>query len=439
VSANRNPHLSRAPVSAGRPLDDARTACLLVHGRDQDEGVMSDVVERLRLDDVARLTASVRKVRPFIVAADWRPTRLLDRAGLGRAVAPAAEQMTAVLGNESRKGPWVVPAHRAVRSVLGDCHLEMQHAVIRQPVTTIDATVRLGSVTIFVPDGIEVRMSGRAVLGAKSSELHRAPRPGALDAADARCAVVAPDRQTGDAKRAARRRRRCARYALVHVDVAADHHRCKFRFICVRACDAADDSSLAQHRDPVRARADQRYKEFKRVTMYDQEQTRRRVRATRSGPGRCGQLLREMAQEDLSAQEIYDRIAVRDVQLAADVLRRVYDESGRHDGYVSLEVAPDVAHDADRTITAARHYWKQLNRPNTMIKIPGTPEGVRAIEHETGPLQAGLPELRATLTDIVGGAAVIAERLTAAIGLSIQATQARQRERRADLARPCGP
>jgi hypothetical protein len=55
----------------------------------------------------------------------------------------------------------------------------MQHAVIRQPVTTIDATVRFGSVTIFVPDGIEVRMSGRAVLGAKSVQLRGEPRPGA--------------------------------------------------------------------------------------------------------------------------------------------------------------------------------------------------------------------------------------------------------------------
>lgn len=66
-----------------------------------------------------------------------------------------------------------------VRSVLGDCHLEMQQAVIRQHVTTIDATARFGSVTIFVPDGIDVRMTGRAVLGAKSSELSGEPRPGA--------------------------------------------------------------------------------------------------------------------------------------------------------------------------------------------------------------------------------------------------------------------
>src|SRR5580704_10259006 len=110
-----------------------------------------------------------------------------DLAGLTAdlpAVSPAApavipEEITAVLGNESRKGRWVVPPHLTVRSVLGDCHLEMQQAVIGQHVTTIDATVRFGSVTIFVPDGIDVRMSGRAVLGAKSSELRGAPQPGA--------------------------------------------------------------------------------------------------------------------------------------------------------------------------------------------------------------------------------------------------------------------
>jgi Domain of unknown function (DUF1707)/Cell wall-active antibiotics response 4TMS YvqF len=94
-------------------------------------------------------------------------------------LAPVPVEITAVLGNESRKGPWVVPEHITVRSVLGDCHLEMQQAVIRQHVTTIDATVRFGSMTIFVPDGIDVRMNGRAVLGAKSSQLRGEPQPGA--------------------------------------------------------------------------------------------------------------------------------------------------------------------------------------------------------------------------------------------------------------------
>ncbi|HWG12439.1 MAG TPA: DUF1707 domain-containing protein [Streptosporangiaceae bacterium] len=117
------------------------------------------------LGDLARLTAD-------LPAADQ------PLAPDGAAVA-VPEEITAVLGNESRKGPWTVPPHLTVRSVLGDCHLEMQEAVIKQHVTTIDATVRFGSVTIYLPDGIDVRMTGRAVLGAKSSELRGEPRPGA--------------------------------------------------------------------------------------------------------------------------------------------------------------------------------------------------------------------------------------------------------------------
>jgi transaldolase/glucose-6-phosphate isomerase len=90
--------------------------------------------------------------------------------------------------------------------------------------------------------------------------------------------------------------------------------------------------------------------------------------------------LEQMAREDLDAQAIYDRIAIRDVQLGADVLAGVHRESGGRDGFVSLEVAPDIAHDSDKSIEAARDYWRELDRPNVMIKIPGTPEGVKAIE-----------------------------------------------------------
>jgi transaldolase/glucose-6-phosphate isomerase len=86
------------------------------------------------------------------------------------------------------------------------------------------------------------------------------------------------------------------------------------------------------------------------------------------------------AQEGLSAREVYRRLAVRDVQLAADVLRPVYDATGGADGYVSLEVAPRLAHDTEGTIEQARLYWGLVDRPNLMIKIPATPEGIPAIE-----------------------------------------------------------
>ncbi|MDX6396491.1 MAG: hypothetical protein QOJ73_7554 [Streptosporangiaceae bacterium] len=146
------------------------------------------------LGDLASLTADL-------------PAAGLPAAPHGDAAA-IPEEITAVLGNESRKGPWVVPPHLAVRSVLGDCHLEMQHAVIGQHVTTIDATVRFGTVTIFVPDGINVRMTGRAVLGAKSSDLGGEPQPGApviVVRCDVLCGAVTVRRPDWLMRRRARR------------------------------------------------------------------------------------------------------------------------------------------------------------------------------------------------------------------------------------------
>jgi transaldolase len=81
-----------------------------------------------------------------------------------------------------------------------------------------------------------------------------------------------------------------------------------------------------------------------------------------------------------SSREIYQAIAIQDVQEAADVLRSVYDETDGYDGYVSLEVDPDLAFDTDKTIAQAKEYWGRVDRPNLMIKIPGTDEGLPAIE-----------------------------------------------------------
>jgi transaldolase len=82
----------------------------------------------------------------------------------------------------------------------------------------------------------------------------------------------------------------------------------------------------------------------------------------------------------LDAKGIYEGLAIRDIQDAADVLRPVYTRTNRRDGFVSLEVAPFLAHKTQETIDEAFRLWKTVDRPNLMIKIPGTPAGVPAIE-----------------------------------------------------------
>jgi transaldolase/glucose-6-phosphate isomerase len=93
--------------------------------------------------------------------------------------------------------------------------------------------------------------------------------------------------------------------------------------------------------------------------------------------------IRRLAGEDLDAVGIYLELAVRTVQDACDVLRPVWDELDGYDGYVSLEVEPALAHDYEGTLEQARELWRRVDRPNVMIKIPGTEEGVQAIEDAT--------------------------------------------------------
>ena len=99
--------------------------------------------------------------------------------GRGPAERPSEERLTAILGNESRKGRWTVPERLIARSVLGDCHLELQEALLTAHHTTIVAQAVLGSITVFVPEGVDVRLTGRAVLGEKSSKMSGRVEPGA--------------------------------------------------------------------------------------------------------------------------------------------------------------------------------------------------------------------------------------------------------------------
>ncbi|MGB8524992.1 MAG: transaldolase family protein, partial [Candidatus Acidiferrales bacterium] len=79
------------------------------------------------------------------------------------------------------------------------------------------------------------------------------------------------------------------------------------------------------------------------------------------------------------AKSLYEKIAIRDIQGAADLLAVVYQESKGRDGYVSLEVSPLLASDMNATLKEARRLWKSVNRKNLMIKVPATPEGIRAV------------------------------------------------------------
>ena len=87
----------------------------------------------------------------------------------------------------------------------------------------------------------------------------------------------------------------------------------------------------------------------------------------------------DRAHPEASAMARYEHLAVEDIQNAADTLRPIYDRLNAKDGYVSLEVSPKLAEDTDGTIAEAARLWKAVDRPNLMIKIPGTPEGVPAI------------------------------------------------------------
>ena len=84
--------------------------------------------------------------------------------------------------------------------------------------------------------------------------------------------------------------------------------------------------------------------------------------------------------EGLEPNAIFERIAMHDVRAACDVFRETWESSRHADGFVSLEVPAVLAHDQERTLAAARDYWSRVDRPNLMIKIPGTPEGLGAIE-----------------------------------------------------------
>ena len=89
--------------------------------------------------------------------------------------------------------------------------------------------------------------------------------------------------------------------------------------------------------------------------------------------------LNQLISQRKSTNEIYEALVITDIRTVADILRPIYDRTAGQDGYVSLEVSPDLAHNTEGTISEVRRFWKTVDRPNLLIKIPATPEGIPAV------------------------------------------------------------
>ncbi|MGD8493687.1 MAG: transaldolase [Desulfobacterales bacterium] len=94
--------------------------------------------------------------------------------------------------------------------------------------------------------------------------------------------------------------------------------------------------------------------------------------------------LKQLVKTDGSIEQIYEALAIKDITLATDTLRGVYDSTNGKDGYVSLEVSPELAYETDKTVAEAKRLFETVSRPNVMIKVPATKEGLPAIAELIG-------------------------------------------------------
>lgn len=90
--------------------------------------------------------------------------------------------------------------------------------------------------------------------------------------------------------------------------------------------------------------------------------------------------IEQLVREGREPRDMFEHIAIDDIRMACDILRPVYDASGGGDGFVSIEVSPELAFQAQPSIDEAKRWWDSIDRPNLMVKIPGTEQGLEAIE-----------------------------------------------------------
>lgn len=127
--------------------------------------------------------------------------------------------------------------------------------------------------------------------------------------------------------------------------------------------------------------------------------------------------IHSLTRNGMSSAEIYQALTVEDIQNVADLLRPTYNRTDGRDGFVSLEVSPGLAHDSDGTVAEARHLWSLVDRPNVMIKVPATSEGLPAIQQLIGEginvnitLLFGLPRYREVAEAYLAGLETLAAK-----------------------------
>ena len=127
--------------------------------------------------------------------------------------------------------------------------------------------------------------------------------------------------------------------------------------------------------------------------------------------------IRTLTLRGKTTDEVYQLLTVEDIQMVADSLRPTYDRTDGQDGFVSLEVSPTLAHDTQGTIQEARLLWSLVNRPNSMIKVPATQEGIPAIRQLTGEgininitLLFGLPRYQEVVNAYLEGLEILASK-----------------------------
>lgn len=131
--------------------------------------------------------------------------------------------------------------------------------------------------------------------------------------------------------------------------------------------------------------------------------------------GDYDEAIHSLIAEEKTAVEIFQDIAIEDIQMVAGLLRPVYDRTEGQDGFVSLEVSPGLAYDTRGTIEEARRLWSLVDRPNIMIKVPATRQGLPAIQELTGEgininitLLFGLPRYREVADAYISGLETLA-------------------------------